>query len=104
MMRKFGTIHILSAAAVFLLIIITLCGMLSWDTSQTYDTVNQYGEAIKMWGSGIYTRDSYLKATVFIGSDMCMLFIGIPLILFSVIYDVNKRDKRSRLLLVSVLA
>ena len=57
-----------------------------------------------MKNNGIYARDSYLKATIFIGSDMCMLFIGISLTVLSVIYDVKKKDKRSRLLLVSVLA
>ena len=103
-MRKFQMMHILSTAAIVLLIMRTLCGMLSWDTSKTYETVNQYGETIKMWGSGIYARDSYLKATIFIGSDMCMLFVGIPLTALSVIYDVKKKDKLSFLLLVSVLA
>ena len=35
-MRKFGTIHILSAAAVVLLIIKTLCGMLYLDHQEKY--------------------------------------------------------------------
>ena len=103
-MRKSETIHVLSMISVMLLAVITLCGMLSWDTSRTYDTVNQYGETIRMWGNGIYTHDSYLKATIFIGSDMCMLFMGIPLTVLSVINDLKKKNKHSRLLLVSVLA
>jgi hypothetical protein len=103
-MRSFRSIHTLSFAAAVLLTIITLSGAFSLDTSKAFDTVNQYGETIRMWGSGIYARDSYFKATIFIGSDLCILLVGIPLILFSVINDIKKHDKISRLLLVSVLA
>ena len=103
-MRKYASIHILSAVSIVLLAIITLCGVLSWNTSGSFDAVNQYGETIKMWGSGIYARDSYMKATVFIGSDMCILFVGVPMLAFSVIHDIKRHDKRSRLLLVSMLA
>ena len=104
MMRKFTAIHILSAVSAVLLLIAALCGVLSLDTTKSFDTVNQYGETIKMWGSGIYARDSYMKATIFIGSDMCTLFVGVPLLIFSVIHDIKRNDKRSRLMLVSVLA
>ncbi len=103
-MRKFTVIHILSFTSVILLVIITLCGMLSWDTSKTFDTVNQYGENIKMWGSGVYAHDSFFKATIHIGSDMCMLFAAVPLTVFSIIYDLKKHSRKSRLMLVSALA
>lgn len=103
-MRKIATIHILSAIASVLIVIITLCSVFSWNTSKSFDAVNQYGETIKMWGSGIYAHDSYMKATISIGSDMCMLFVGVPMLMFSMIHDINKHDKRSRLMLVSVLA
>ena len=58
-MRSFRSIHTLSFAAAVLLAIITLSGAFSLDTSKAFDTVNQYGETIRMWGSGIYARDSY---------------------------------------------
>ncbi len=103
-MHKIAAIQILSAVSAVLLVIITLCGVLSWNTSGSFEAVNQYGETIKMWGSGIYARDSYMKATVFIGSDMCLLFAGVPLTILSIVYDLKKRDRKSRLLLVSVLA
>ena len=79
-MRSFRSIHTLSFTAAVLLAIITLSGAFSLDTSKAFDTVNQYGETIRMWGSGIYARDSYFKATIFIGSDLCILLVGIPLI------------------------
>lgn len=103
-MRNIRGIHILSAAAAVLLFIITMSGVFSWDGSKTYDTVNQYGETVKMWGSGIYAHDSFFKATVHIGSDMCMLFVGVPLTIFSIVYDLKKHSRKSRLMLVSALA
>ncbi len=103
-MRNIRVIHILSAAAAVLLFIVTLFGVFSWDCSKTFYTVNQYGETVKMWGSGIYAHDSFFKATVHIGSDMCMLFVGVPLTVFSIVYDLKKQSKKSRLLLVSALA
>ena len=103
-MRNIRGIHILSAAAAVLLFIVTLSGVLSWDGSKTYDVVNQYGETVKMWGSGIYAHDSFFKATVQIDSDMCMLFVDVPLTVLSIANDLKKQSKKSRLLLVSVLA
>lgn len=103
-MRNFKAIHILSIAAVILLVITTLCGVLSWDISKSFDIVNQYGETVKMWGSGVYARDSYMKAATFIGSDMNILIVGVPLTVIFLINDLKKQSKKSRLLLISVLA
>ncbi|MBQ8614161.1 MAG: hypothetical protein IJ416_08120 [Ruminiclostridium sp.] len=104
MMRNLKAIHILSALAVILLVITTLCGVLSWDNSKSFDAINQYGETIKMWGSGVYARDSYMKAATFIGSDMNVLVVGVPLTVVFLIKDLKNRSKKSHLLLVSVLA
>lgn len=103
-MRKLKPIHILSVCSVILLAIVTPAGVLSWDTSNFFTAVNQYGESIKMWGSGIYARDSFMKAVTFIGSDMNILLTGLPLTVFFIINDLKKQNKKSRLLLVSVLA
>ena len=103
-MRNLKAIHILSALAVILLVITTLCGVLSWDNSKSFDAINQYGETIKMWGSGVYARDSYMKAATFIGSDMNVLVVGVPLTVVFLIKDLKNRSKKSHLLLVSVLA
>ena len=103
-MHKLKGIHILSITAVVILVAATLCGVLSWDTSKSFYAVNQYGERIKMWGSGIYARDSYMKAATFIGSDMNILVVGVPLTVIFLINDLKKQTKKTRLLLVSALA
>lgn len=104
MMSKAAPIHRLSVCAAILLLVATTCGVLSWNTSNAFEAVNQYGETIKMWGSGIYARDSYFKAPIFIGSDLTMLVVTLPILSLSIIYDMIKKSRKSRLLLVSVMA
>jgi hypothetical protein len=62
-----------------LTLLVTTCGICSFSTAHTYDTVNQYGKTIKMWGAGIYAHDSYFKAPIFIGSDFTILIFVIPM-------------------------
>lgn len=61
-----------------LLLIITITGVSSFDTSHSREFVNQYGDTVQMWGSGIYAHDSYFKAPIFIGSDLTMLLLVAP--------------------------
>ena len=103
-MRKPESIHLLSVISVVLLVIITISGIFSWDTSCSYETVNQYGETVKMWGCGIYAQDTYFKAPISIGSDITILAVTIPMTVYFIVYDMRKHNKKSRLLLVSVLA
>ena len=42
----------LNIIIILLLLIITICGISSFDTSYSYEIVNQYGENIQMWGAG----------------------------------------------------
>lgn len=103
-MHKLKPIHTLSIIAVILLIAITLCGVLSWNPNNSFNAANQYGETIKMWGSGIYARDSYFKAPIFIGTDMTVLLLCVPLTILFIIRNQKQQTPKSRLLLVSVLA
>lgn len=103
-MKKIKPIHILSFFIIILLFIITLFGIFSLNMENSFEAVNQYGETIKMWGSGIYSRDSYFKAPVFIGTDFTILLIGIPMLIYFTLRDIKRQDKKSRLLLVSLTA
>lgn len=103
-MKKLKSIHILSVIGLILLIGISLCGVLAWNPSNAFTAANQYGETIQMWGSGVYARDSYFKAPIFIGTDMTILLFCVPLMVLFVIRDLKQQTAKSRLLLVSVLA
>lgn len=58
---------------ILLLLVNTICGVASFDTTNSYEIVNQYGDTVRMWGSGIYSHDSYFMAPIFIGSDFTIL-------------------------------
>ena len=78
-------IIILNIFIISLLLITTICGVSSFHAECSYEVINQYGENIKMWGSGIYTHDSYFKAPIFIGSDFTILVFIIPLTIISLL-------------------
>lgn len=66
---------------ILLLLTVTLCGVFSLNTTHSYEFINQYGTSIKIWGSGIYAHDSYFKAPIFIGSDLTVLILLLPLLI-----------------------
>lgn len=75
MSKKNLTLNIIT---VLLLLSVTVCGVCSFNPHCAYDGVNQYGEAVKMWGAGIYARDTYFMAPIFIGSDLTILLFVLP--------------------------
>lgn len=79
MNKGLKSIGILNIIIILLSVIVAVCGICSFQTGQFYETVNQYGETIKMWGAGIYTHDSYFKAPINIGSDFTILVAVLPL-------------------------
>ena len=89
---------------ILLLITVSLCGVLSLDFSNAYSYINQYGDEVKLFGSGIYKADSYFKAPIFIGTDLCVLFFCVPLFLISLIKDLRASTATTQLRLVSIEA
>lgn len=75
----------LNIVVILSLMIVTICGMSSFNTSYSYEIVNQYGENIQMWGAGIYAHDSYFKVPIFIGSDFTILICIVPLIIVTLL-------------------
>lgn len=89
---------------ILLLITVSLCGVLSLDFSKAYLYINQYGDEVKLFGSGIYKADSYFKAPIFIGTDLCVLFFCVPLFVISLIKDLRNSIENTQLRLVSIEA
>lgn len=78
---------------IILLTIITACGVCSIHFSHSYEVTNQYGDIVKMYGYGIYARDSYFKAPLSIGADLCFLLFVVPT--FIMAYWKKKRVNNS---------
>lgn len=79
MNKSIRSISVLNSFIILLSVIVTVCGIGSFYTGYSHETVNQYGEIIKMWGAGIYANDSYFKTPIFIGSDFTILVAVLPL-------------------------
>lgn len=89
---------------ILLLIIVSLCGLLSLDFDNAHSYVNQFGDQVKLFGSGIYKDDSYFKAAIFIGTDLCVLFFGVPLFIISFINDFRNHSVKTQMRLISIEA
>ena len=104
MLKKLnGTDYVLILITI-LLTIITILGISSYGIDKSFMFVNQYGDSVKIFGNGIYAQDSFFKAPIFIGSDVTMLFLVVPLMIFAIIGNINKRTLGTKLFLISVLA
>ncbi len=83
MNEKNNTLIVLNIVTILLVMVVTITGILSFDPGQSYYAMNQYGESIRIWGSGIYSHDSFFKAPIHIGTDITVLFVVVPLTLCS---------------------
>jgi len=97
-------IDYLAVIAIVLLIISSLTDDLSINFTKSYDTLNQYGQNIRMYGYGIYSNDSYFKAPILIGSDICILFVLVPMFIITLYRDIKEQSYRTKLSLISVYA
>jgi len=86
------------------LAIVTIAGIFSFNTENSVLITNQYGHLVKMFGSGIYANDSYFRAPIFIGSDLTMLMLVLPLLVVGFVRNVIVRSIKSKLFLASILA
>ena len=82
----------------------SICGIISMNFDYGYDFINQYGHTVKIFGYGIYANDSYFKAPISIGSDFCILFVVVPLFLFTYLQYQKKGDVISEIKLISIYA
>lgn len=101
-MRKIRLSDVLVMLIIVLLAITAIAGLASFDITKNYMAVNQYGQQIKMWGSGIYSHDSYFKAPILIGTDLTVLFMVIPLTIVALFKEIKSRTMKSKLLLTSI--
>lgn len=78
--KIFGAMNVLT---MLLVAVVTVTGVLSFSTSHSYEVVNQYGDSVKMWGCGIYKNDSFFKAPLYVGTDLTILLLVVPLSIWS---------------------
>ncbi|MEE1342411.1 MAG: hypothetical protein U0L23_06795 [Lachnospiraceae bacterium] len=94
----------LTLITIALLIITSVAGIMSINFTKSYEIINQYGHTVQMYGYGIYAHDTYFLAPISIGTDICILFVVVPMFIFAYANYVKKGDDISKLKLVSIYA
>ena len=96
--------HLPELFIVCLMAFVSLTGILSMDFTKSSSYVNQYGDTVLLFGSGIYKADSYFKAPIFIGTDIAVLLFLVPLLIAAIVKDTKTPDYKTKLRLASVEA
>lgn len=92
----------LAIITMVLLAITAIAGVLSINFTKSYEFVNQYGHTVEIYGHGIYAFDTYFQAPITIGSDICILVVGIPMFIMAYLNYTKKKDAASELKIISV--
>ena len=101
---KAMNLHITAMLIAILSLVTTLTGLFYRTGGKAYAVKNQYGDAVKICGNGLYEHDSYFMAAIFRGTDFTILCIAIPLLILALVLDRKKRTLKSKLFLTSVIA
>lgn len=101
-MKKNRSIYILICLISVLSVVVSLVGILSSGGPGSYDFQAITGEQVSIYGIGIYALDSVSVASQGIASDVITLFIGVPLLILSLILW-HKESFRGTLLLTGTL-
>lgn len=94
----------LAVATIILLGIASIAGILSIDFSHGFYYTNQYGHQVELYGYGIYARDTYFKAPISIGTDICILFLLVPTFLYTYLRYRKSEEESLKLKMISVYA
>ena len=68
-----------------LALVATLAGLLAPDGSGPATVQSVHGEAVELYGQGLYRRDSLFKGASNVGTDVITLFVAIPLLVWSAV-------------------
>lgn len=96
-------ISILVIIIVFLSLAASICGILSAGGRGTYVIKSFHGEAVSIYGKGLYCNDSVSVASQGIAQDIVTVILAIPLLIIS-LYFTRKDLLKGRLLLTGTLA
>lgn len=97
-------LQIISVLIIVFAVIATSYGLFHSDAGESFIFINQYGDSVKMFGKGLYKNDSFFMATIFKGTDFTILFIGVPLLIISLLLDYKRNNTRTKLFLTAILS
>lgn len=83
--------------------IVSGAGLFYSSAGHVYEFINQHGDAVMIYGTGMYKNDSYFKAPILRGTDCTMLFIACPLLALALLQNMRTTTPRTKLFLTSML-
>lgn len=101
---NYKSLHIVTLLIIGLSILTSAIGLLYATGGKAFNFVNQYGDTVKIYGDGLYARDSCFMAPIFRGTDFTILCFAIPILIVALILDMKKKKLKNRLFLMSVIS
>jgi len=95
---------VLAFLVILLGIITSGLGLFYKTDGKSFDYVNQYGDVIKIYGSGIYKNDSYFMANIFKGTDFTILFLATPVLIIALILNIRNNSIKNKIFILSILS
>src|SRR5512134_3946427 len=80
-MKQQSALNWLVPLLALLAIVIASVGIFSRSGEGPHPFTTVYGDTVEIYGRGIYRHDSTFVATLFRGTDVITLFVGVPLLL-----------------------
>ena len=101
-MRNQKSITVLTSVIILLSAIAALTGVLSSGGPGSFEYESIRGETVQIYGKGVYRHMSAEVAPQGIAQDVVTLIIGLPLLLFSLVYA-RKGSLKARFILAGTL-
>jgi hypothetical protein len=102
-MKRSRTLFWLSILVAMLATIYAGVGLFSQAGEGPFTFTNIHGEAVEMYGRGIYRNDSAFRAPIFRGTDAVTLFLCVPALIVAAVLT-RRGSLRGRLFLTGMLA
>lgn len=96
-------LYIMTALVIISAILVAAIGFFSGGGTGPSVMINQYGETVELFGKGIYAADSFFRAPIFRGTDLGILVLAVPLLIWSLLNDIKSTSLASRMMLISSL-
>ena len=103
-MKSKIVLSVLFLFVIVLSILVSAIGLFSTSGGTPYDFVNQYGHTVTIYGDGLYAHDSLMKAPIFRGTDLIVLFVIVPATILAFALLLVRRSLRSSLFAMVMLA
>ncbi|WP_242851382.1 hypothetical protein [Clostridium sp. DMHC 10] len=98
------SLYIITLLIIILSTVTSAVGLLYKTSGKAFNFVNQYGNTVKMYGNGLYARDSLFKAATARGTDFTILCVAIPMLIIALILDAKKKTLKNRLFLTGIIS